>query len=214
MKLFFYDLETTGTNPARHGIHQISGEIVIGNKVQEAFNFHVRPNPKATIDPAALQVSGVTEEQIMDYPPMNEIYGQLIEMLSRYVDRYDRNDKFFLVGYNNTGFDNNFLRGFFKQNGDDYFGSWFWSNSIDVMVLATQYLLRERPKMTNFKLSTVAEYMGISVDRSDLHSADYDIALTKAIYDRITANATPAAKDRELPDAPQSGGPHYSGGLF
>lgn len=24
MKLLFFDLETTGTNPARHGIHQIS----------------------------------------------------------------------------------------------------------------------------------------------------------------------------------------------
>ena len=25
MKLFFFDLETTGTNPGKHGIHQISG---------------------------------------------------------------------------------------------------------------------------------------------------------------------------------------------
>jgi DNA polymerase-3 subunit epsilon len=194
MKLFFFDLETTGTNPARHGIHQISGEIVIGNKVQETFNFHVQPNPKATIDPAALRVSGVTEEQIKAYPPMREVYHQLIDLLSRYVDRYDRKDKFFLVGYNNTGFDNNFLRGFFKQNGDDYFGSWFWSNSIDVMVLATQYLLRERPGMENFKLSTVAQQMGITVDKDDLHSADYDIALTKAIYDRITSAGDASGK--------------------
>lgn len=29
MKLFFFDLETTGTNPGKHGIHQISGQIVI-----------------------------------------------------------------------------------------------------------------------------------------------------------------------------------------
>lgn len=27
MKLLFFDLETTGTNPEKHGIHQISGEI-------------------------------------------------------------------------------------------------------------------------------------------------------------------------------------------
>lgn len=29
MKLFFYDLETTGLDCERHGIHQISGAIVI-----------------------------------------------------------------------------------------------------------------------------------------------------------------------------------------
>lgn len=46
MKLFFFDLETTGTNPARHGIHQISGEIVVDGETKESFDYHVRPNPK------------------------------------------------------------------------------------------------------------------------------------------------------------------------
>ena len=32
MKLLFFDLETTGTNPGKHGIHQISGQIVIWAK--------------------------------------------------------------------------------------------------------------------------------------------------------------------------------------
>ena len=185
MKLFFFDLETTGTNPARHGIHQISGEIVVDGETKESFDYHVRPNPKAQIDPAALQVAGVTEAQIMAYPPMEDVYKQLVEMLAKYVDRYDRQDKFFLVGYNNASFDNLFLRGFFRQNGDEYFGSWFWANSIDVMVLATQYLLNERPQMENFKLSTVAGHMGIGVNADALHSADYDIALTRAIYEKI-----------------------------
>lgn len=186
MKLFFFDLETTGTNPARHGIHQISGQIVIDGETKENFNWHVRPNPRAIIDPQALQVSGVTEQQILSYPPMKEVYDELVDMLARYVDRYDRTDKFFLAGYNNTSFDNNFLRGFFRQNGDEYFGSWFWSNAIDVMVLATQYLLPHRHEMANFKLSTVADFLNIKVDESKLHGADYDIYLTRSIYDLVT----------------------------
>lgn len=186
MKLFFFDLETTGINPARNGIHQISGEIVIDGDVKEKFDFHVCPNPKATIDPAALEVAGVTKEQILAYPSMDNVYHELVTLLSKYVDQYDRNDKFFLVGYNNTSFDNNFLRGFFLQNDDKYFGSWFWSNSIDVMVLATQYLMDKRAEMENFKLSTVADFLKIHVEKNDLHSANYDIALTKAIYDKVT----------------------------
>ena len=54
MKLFFYDLETTGTNPGRNGIHQISGQIVIDGEVKEEFDFHVAPNPKAVIEKEAL----------------------------------------------------------------------------------------------------------------------------------------------------------------
>lgn len=186
MKILFFDLETTGTNPARHGIHQISGEIVVDGQTVEQFNFNVQPNPAAQIEPEALQVAGVTEEQIKAYPPMNEVYNKFVAMLDKYADRFDKKDKFFLAGYNNASFDNQFLRGFFLQNGDKYFGSWFWANSIDVMVLATQYLLVSRPDMANFKQGTVAKHLGIEVDDEKLHDALYDIQICKAIYDIVT----------------------------
>ena len=186
MKLFFYDLETTGINPGKNGIHQISGQIVIDGEVKEEFDFHVRPNPKAVIEEEALAVAGVSKEQILSYPTMEYVFGQVIEMLSKYVDKYDKNDKFYLVGYNNASFDNQFFRGFFLQNGDKYFGSWFWSNSIDVMVLASQYLIDKRASMPNFKQCTVAETLGIKVEEEKLHDAMYDIYLCKSIYDIIT----------------------------
>lgn len=185
MKLFFYDLETTGINPGKNGIHQISGEIVIDGKTMERFDFKVRPNPKCVIEDEALKVAGVTKEQVLSYPSMQEVYGKIIGMLSKYVDKFNRSDKFFLVGYNNAAFDNQFFRGFFLQNGDQYFGSWFWSNTIDVMVLASLRLLSKRSEMENFKLATVARFLGIQVDEAKLHDAGYDIYLTKAIYDML-----------------------------
>ena len=185
MKLFFFDLETTGTNPGKHGIHQISGQIVIDGIVKESFDFHVQPNPKAIIEDEALAVAGVTREQIAQYPPMATVYAQLIAMLGKYVDKFSKKDKFFLVGYNNAAFDNQFLRGFFLQNADKYFGSWFWANTLDVMVLATDYLMDIRPDMENFKLSTVAETLGVQVDGDSLHNALYDIELTKAVFDIV-----------------------------
>jgi DNA polymerase-3 subunit epsilon len=71
------------------------------------------------------------------------------------------------------------------QNGDEYFGSWFWSNSVDVMVLASNYLLDRREEMENFKLSTVAKFLNIAVEDDALHDAQYDIELTKLIYDIV-----------------------------
>lgn len=185
MKLLFFDLETTGVNPGKNGIHQISGEIVIDGVTKEKFDFKVQPNPKCIIEEQALNVGGVTCEQIMAYTPMGEIYRQLIAMLSKYVDKFNKTDKFFLVGYNNASFDNQFLRGFFLQNNDQYFGSWFWSNSIDVMVLASNNLANRRADMENFKLSTVAKFLGVEVEDGSLHDALYDIYLTKAIFDIV-----------------------------
>lgn len=181
-KIVYFDLETTGVNPAKNGIHQISGEIEIDGITMEKFDFHVRPNPKAIIEDEALQVAGVTKEDILLYPPMDEIYLAFVSMLGKYVSKYDKRDKFFLCGYNNASFDNNFLRGFFLQNGDSYFGSWFWANTIDVMILATQKLINERYKMENFKLATVAKTLGIDVEADNLHDAFYDIYLTKEVY--------------------------------
>lgn len=184
-KLFFYDLETTGTNPGRHGIHQISGEIVIDGKTVETFDFKVQPNPKAQIEDAALAVGGVTREQIMAYPPMGQVYTQLVTMLAKYVNKYDKTDKFHLVGYNNRGFDDNFFRGFFLQNGDNYFGSWFWADSIDVLVLASTFLADRRADLPNFKLATVADFLGIDTTAGKLHDASFDIYVTKAVFDFI-----------------------------
>lgn len=185
MKLFFFDLETTGTNPGRHGIHQISGIIEIDGKVVEEFDIKVCPNPNALIEDKALEVGGVTKEQILSYQDMHEGYNQLVGILNKHIDRFNKKDKAFLVGYNNASFDNNFLRGFFLQNGDKYFGSYFWSNSIDVMVLASARLAEERQNLLNFKLSTVADYLGVKVDVDMLHDAMYDIYLTREVFKKV-----------------------------
>lgn len=186
MKIIFFDLETTGLYENKHGIHQISGAVVINGAVVERFNFRVRPFEGAAIEQSALEVGGVTVEQIMAYPPMEQVYRQFTEMLGRYVDKYNKSDKFFLAGYNNAHFDNQFLRAWFSQNGDKYFGSWFWSNTIDVMVMATPYLASKRAEMPNFKQATVAKALGFNVDENRLHDAEYDIQLCMDIYTKVS----------------------------
>lgn len=186
MKAVFFDIETTGTNPGKHGIHQISGCIEIDGEVKERFNFTVQPNPACQIEDKALEVGGVTREQIAAYPVMRIVYNDLIELLSANCDKFNKKDKYFLIGYNNASFDNQFLRGFFLQNGDQYFGSWFWSNSIDVMVLASEFLKDRRSAMEDFKLKTVAKELGFQIDEARLHDANYDIELTRLAYKLIT----------------------------
>ena len=193
-KIFFFDLETTGVKHWQNGIHQISGGVVIEGKMVEKFNFKVRPNEKAKIEDEALAVAGVSRETVLSYPPMQTVYNQIIKILAKYVDKYNKTDKFHLAGFNNASFDNSFFRAFFVQNATtdkerefgNYFGSWFWADSFDVMVLASHYLREKRATMENFKLMTVAKAVGIEVDESRLHDAEYDIDLTYQIFKIVT----------------------------
>lgn len=187
-KLFFFDLETTGVKYWKNGIHQISGAIVIDGEVKENFNFNVQPFRDCLIEDEALAVANVTKEQIQSYPAMLFVYKDLIEMLSKYVNKYDKTDKFHLVGYNNASFDNQFFRAFFVQNGDNYFGSWFWADSIDCYVLASNYFKDVRSSFADFKQKTVAQRLGIAVDENRLHDAEYDIELCMDIYYKLSNN--------------------------
>ena len=184
-KLFYFDVETTGLDAKKHGIHQLSGAIEIDGKIVEKFNQNVKPFGTAVIEPDALKIAGVTIAQISTYRPEDEVYRDLIAMLNRYCDKYVPGDKFFLVGFNNASFDNQFLREFFLRNGDKYFGSYFWSGSLDVFILATQKLMGIRHTMADFKLRTVAETLGIVIDESKLHDAMYDIEITREILKRL-----------------------------
>lgn len=184
MKYFFYDLETTGLDSEKCAIHQLSGKVIIDGVVKETFDIHMQPFSGAEISDEALKVSNVTREQLVSYQPQSEAYKQVMGILSKYVNKFDKTDKMYLVGFNNVRFDNYFLRAFFDRNGNRYFGSYFWSDSMDCMVLASVLLAHERPQMPNFKQSTVAQYLGIRVSEDMLHTANYDIELCQAIFEK------------------------------
>lgn len=145
----------------------------IDGQEAERFDIRLAPNPAATIEQEALDVAGVTLEQIQSYQPMEEGYRQLVGILSKYVNKFDKRDKMYLVGYNNAGFDNNFLRALFQQCGDKYFGSWFYPNCMDLLrsqnemikdihdyvkeVTSEKYIGESR--MTNFSINLAADIL-------------------------------------------------------
>lgn len=184
VKYVFIDVETTGVNHWQHCVHQIAGGVYIDDKLIESFDFKIKPHELAKISEEALAVSNLTIDTVNDYPHRSIAYKGLIDILAKNCNKFDKQDKYFFVAYN-AHFDNQFVRAFFAQNNDNYFGSWFWSNSIDVMVLAAEYLKDKRHLMVDFKLKTVATTLGIEIDESKLHDGFYDIELTKKVYDKI-----------------------------
>lgn len=181
LKLFFCDLETTGTDCERHGIVQIAGMIVAGRD-EEPFNFRVAPFPKDDIDDEALKKNGVSRSRMRRYRKPSRVYHELSELLGRYVDKYDPRDKVFFVGYN-AKFDMDFLRRFWVKNEDKYFSSWFWHPPLDLMALAAFLLSPRRALLADFKLATVAEHLGVPLENP--HEAGSDIAATRSLYEQL-----------------------------
>lgn len=185
MKIFYLDLETTGTDPAKHGIIQIAYLVEIDGKEHQRGEFRVRPFDFQSIEPDALEVNGVSVDDLAKYPQPNEVYQRLVnQVLQKYVDKFDKADKFNIAGYN-VGFDLQFLKQFFVNNGDNYFGSWFNYDTIDPLPVL-RFFQPVNPwiaGLPNKKLATVAKALGIDLDNA--HDALPDILATKEIIDRI-----------------------------
>ena len=181
MKLIFIDVETTGIPCPESGLVQLAGVIEIDGEEKERFDFRMRPFPNDKISDEALSVNGITREELEKFTDPDAVFKGLITLVDEYVDRYDRSDKFHIVGYN-AQFDTNHLRAWFEKNGERYFGSWFWHPSLDVMGFAAIALMRRRATLPDFRLATVAKALGLEVDEEMTHDGLYDAELARDAF--------------------------------
>ena len=190
-KMCFIDIETTGLNHWAHSPHQISGIIADLKKdgdalsiiPKEEFNFRCRAFPGQEVDLKALEVSGITMEMLENFPSPVDVHLEFVDLLSHHVDKYNKADKLIFTAYN-ARFDEDFMRRWFYNavGPKNYFGSWFFTPNLDVMQLAVRTLLFKRHELPDFKQSTVAQALGIPVDESRLHEAQYDIEIMMNIF--------------------------------
>lgn len=186
MKTIFFDVETSGTDDKINGILQLAGSIECGEKETERFSFFMKPFEDQIIEDDALKANGFTRSQIKSFADPFECYLQFVRILNKYVDRFDRSDKFTLIGYNSR-FDDGFLREWFKKCNDKYYGAYFFWPAIDVSNMVAVKYRKVRSQFPDFKLMTVAKTLKIEVDESKAHDAVYDTAITKAVYEKCLA---------------------------
>lgn len=96
-KILVYDLETTGLQAGSDEIIQLA--IVDGNG-NELINTYIKPMHKRKWDKAEA-VNGISPEMVKDAPVMPALFNKIQELI------YDAE---WLVGYNSTKFDDNFLK--------------------------------------------------------------------------------------------------------
>ena len=181
----YLDCETAGLDPKKNPAIQFSGIIEIDGKIVKEFDFKLRPFKDSLIEDKALEVNGITREALLDPERLEcvDVYKKMKSIFLTYVDRYNKQDKLYLMGQN-VGFDYGFLFELWKRQGDDYLGSFIHYHKIDLIALTTTFKLAGSFKapLPNMKLATLCEYFGLSAQTHD--SLD-DIRKTREIFIRM-----------------------------
>ncbi len=185
MKIAFIDTETTGVNPDKNGLIQLSMYLYNYDEdrllLVDKLNTNIAPFLADTIDDEALKINGLKREDLNNFPKPLDIYEGIKHTLLKYVDKFDKKDKFIFAGYN-ARFDSDFMRKFFEKCGDQYFGSYFWFPPLDIMNLAIWHLREERHFLKDFKLKTVCEYLVLVDGTENWHEAETDILMTVKLF--------------------------------
>jgi DNA polymerase-3 subunit epsilon len=181
MKILYFDVETTGTDPRKHSIIQLSGIVEIDGEIKEEFDFRVQPDSFEDIDPEALLVNGITIDELKTFERPEQVYKDIIGIFETYIDKFDKNDKFYPAGQN-VGFDIDFLAEFFKRRGDDYFGSWQNWRCIDSRFIANFLIYSGMLEVPDTKLITLCQQFGIEFGA---HDSMEDIRATRELIYRM-----------------------------
>lgn len=181
MKMIFVDTETTGLDPKLNDIVQLAYIIEIDGEEKERGELYMQPVDYTTISPEALKVNGLTIEKLKTFPSSKEQHGKFVKILSKYVNRYNKYDKFMMVGYNGY-FDKEFMNQWFLKNGDKYFGSLIDYHILDAMALINILRYKKIINLENSKLETASKHFGIKMDA---HDAMSDINATRELFYKL-----------------------------
>lgn len=183
MKIFYADTETTGLDPKTHEAFQLAFIIEVDGKVVCEKNIKLRPAHPERADARALEVTKKTLAELAAYPARAAGFKEFTDTLAKFVDRFDKKDKFVWVGQN-PEFDVRFVRALFEEHGDKYYGSWFDSRPADLISLAVACKLKGLINPENFKLATLAAEFKIEFDA---HDALADVRVTRDVWGRLSS---------------------------
>jgi len=183
MKAFYFDVETTGLDSSKAGLTQLAAIVVIDGEEVDSIALDINPysyKRKVDVSQEALDVTGKTTKELKNYPSSQEQFDKFISFLDKYINKYDKENKFIPVGYN-SGFDMGFMRAWFADNGHKFFGSYFQYKDVDVFALIKHLSFLGLISSPNHKLGTMCDYFGVSLG-DNAHDAIADIKATRELY--------------------------------
>lgn len=180
-KILYIDVETSGLDSKTNDILQIAGLIEINGEIKEKFNYFMQPFDYTTIEESALAINKLTVAKLKTFESPRVVYFKLIKVFDKYIDKYNKKDKFSPAGYN-VNFDRDFLNQFFIKNCDKYFGSYVDYHLIDPASVLALLEYKGLIELESYKLENVCDYFGIPIKS---HDAMEDITATHKLIQKL-----------------------------
>lgn len=137
-----FDLETTGLNTNTDKIIEIGAVKVVNGKIADRYSTFI--NPKEHISEKISKLTGIYDDMVENAPTEDEILPQFLDFIGDSI-----------VVAHNAGFDTAFIKKYAKANNIV-----FDNTIIDTVELGKTLL----PKLNNFKLDTICEALGVSLE--------------------------------------------------
>ena len=159
-----FDIETTGGNPEKNGITEISALKFRGGEIVD--RFYTLVNPQIPIPGIVRRMTGITNKMLKDSPLIDEVMPKLIEFIGADV----------LVSHNTIG-DLKFLR---------HFAGEVSAHNLDNFFLCT-HLLAEKliPEASDKSLKGLAGFLGFA--EKENHRAEADAIMTLKLFQELMA---------------------------
>ncbi len=186
MREVIFDTETTGFGAEDHRVIEL-GAVELINRLPTGKTFHAYLNPERPIDPGAMRVHGITDEQVKDAPKFKDVAHAWLEFVGDAT----------LVAHN-AEFDMTFMAKELARIGLPPHDN----PVIDTLALAKQKLPGQR-----HKLDALCSHFGVDNSARVFHGALLDAQLLAEVYVELTGglqasfgletvgpSATPAAQ--------------------
>jgi hypothetical protein len=162
------DLETTGASPANGcAITEIGAIAVRGGEVLEEFSSFV--NPQVSLPEYIVNLTGITDEMLVDAPLISEVFPDFIDFI-------DRHENVHLVAHNAP-----FDIGFLKAAATALSHIWPKYEVIDTVKLARRVI--DRSEIPNYKLGTLSQFFETKALPN--HRALDDVKTTVEVLHRL-----------------------------
>lgn len=156
------DIETTGLNPVKNEIIELSALKICDNKVVDRFTTLIKPNGK--IPSFITGLTGISNEMVKDAKPIESILADFCSFVGNSV----------ILGHN-VSFDMRFI----KENCKRHLDKEFANSTIDTLKISRKLL----PNIKNHKLSTLADHYGISSEGH--HRGLVDCEITYNVHQQL-----------------------------
>ena len=180
--IFWFDLETTGTDKNKHAIIQIACMVTQGKEVLGTFESKIHPLQGKIIDDKALEINGITRDEINMFPKPEEVWKDFRCFCSCHGIAGSKIDRFIPAGYN-VAFDLDFFNVWHNEMGGKYaFWDYLQYQPIDPYPVLVSLWRSGIIKTENCKLETMCKFFDIEIKA---HDAMSDIMATRKLSQKI-----------------------------